>query len=87
MNSIKTQSPPSEQRRRLALFALGCSMGFLASLIFWAIYFFQSFTVPVPDIIRFKSAAIGTIMIFAIIFMLMYRKQIQSILERAFEPK
>ena len=82
-----TSKENSKRKRYLLLAALSGIMGLLASIIFWAIYFFQSFTEPVPDIIRFKSAAIGTVMIFAVIFIFMYRRQIQAILEEAFGSK
>ena len=51
-------------------------MGALASLIFWTIYYLQTFDVPVPELVRVESSAIGTASILIMIFAVMYRKRI-----------
>lgn len=62
--------------RYFILALLSGAMGAISSLIFWVIYFMQSFDAPISPLVRAESAAIGTVAIILIPVVLMYRKQI-----------
>ncbi len=63
------------------------AIGAIASLIFWVIYFMQSFDAPISQTVRIQSALIGTVAIILIPIVLMYRKSIMEYLAQLAEDE
>lgn len=71
---------PQQRGRNIALGVLGGVCGFLAALIFWAIYFLQTFSAPVSQGLKLESAGVSTVLIFLVIIGVLYHKQIRVFL-------
>lgn len=70
MNAIKY--------RTIACALIGGILGFLVSLVFWLIYFFQEFTLPVSPSERFVLSLADTLVFFVCIIGIMYWKAIRN---------
>jgi hypothetical protein len=82
--------PPSGkvlgQNMRYFFFALlGGTAGFTSSIVFWFVYFFQTFSAPVSQLVRVESALLITIFIIAVVVAVFYFRTIIAIFRRASE--
>jgi hypothetical protein len=68
----------------LAHAMLGGAIGFFGSVIFLALYYGIQYEAYVPDEIRFKTAFWDTAIIMALIFVVMFHKDLIRLLNDAF---
>jgi hypothetical protein len=62
--------------RKFFFALLGGTAGFSSSVIFWLVYFFQTFGVPVSQFVRFESAFLITDFIIVAVLVVFYRRTI-----------
>ena len=67
---------PSTRMRKFFFALLGGTAGFSSSVIFWLVYFFQTFGVPVSQFVRFESAFLITDFIIVAVLVVFYRRTI-----------
>jgi heme/copper-type cytochrome/quinol oxidase subunit 2 len=67
---------PSQRMRNFFFALLGGTAAFSSSVIFWFVYFFQTFSIPVSEEVRIESALIITIFIHVAVILVFYRRTI-----------
>ena len=70
--------------RLIAHALLGAALGLFTAGVFWMIYLFQEFDMPVPQSLRLRSALLITVIILLIVGIVMIRKRIYATLNKAY---